>query len=239
MPDNPQDRPSGQNMSEENEKTAVGEPGESANTAETADDVNTVPAGLPTAEELAEALVQVAEDQAEAAPAEQADDELTRLRTAAAQAEDRVLRAQAELDNVRKRSQREVVEARKFAAMPLVRELLTVSDNLDRAIAAAEEADHNTGLLEGIKMVAQQLHTTLENHGCKRIEADGQPFDPHLHEAISQQPSADHAPGTVMHVVLNGYELHSRVVRPAQVIVAAEPPAEEPQETAGDGEDDS
>ncbi len=227
-------------MNEENDEIAVGEGGGSAGAAEAADDTKESPAGLPTAEELAEALVQVAADQSESEPAatEQADDELSRLRTQAAQADDRALRTQAELENVRKRGQREIVEARKFAAMPLIRDLLTVADNLDRALAAAEEADHSTGLLEGIKMVAQQLHSTLENHGCKRIEADGQPFDPHLHEAISQQPSTDHPPGTVMLVVLSGYELHSRVVRPAQVIVAAEPVVEQPHDDAAGEEED-
>lgn len=159
--------------------------------------------------------------------AEKTEDEHSALRAQVQEAQNRALRAQAELENVRKRAQREILEERRYAATPLIRDLLTVADNVDRAIAAAEQTDHNGGLLEGFRMVADQLHNTLEKHGCKKIAADGEPFDPHLHEAICQQPSADHAPGTVMQVTLNGYQLHERVVRPAQVIVSAAPDAEE------------
>lgn len=163
-------------------------------------------------------------------------DELSALRAQVQEAQDRALRAQAELENVRKRARREIVEERRYAATPLIRDLLTVADNVDRAIAAAEQTDQNAGLLEGFRMVADQLHNSLEKHGCKKIAADGEPFDPHLHEAIYQQPSADLAPGTVMQVALNGYQLHDRVVRPAQVIVSAAPGTEETEnaDAAGD-----
>jgi molecular chaperone GrpE len=162
--------------------------------------------------------------------AEKTADELSALRALVQEAQDRALRAQAELENVRKRAQREILEERRYAATPLIRDLLAVADNVDRAIAAAEQTDQNGGLLEGFRMVADQLHNTLERHGCKKISADGEPFDPHLHEAICQQPSADHASGTIMQVTLNGYQLHDRVVRPAQVIVSAAP------ETEGEGD---
>jgi molecular chaperone GrpE len=161
-------------------------------------------------------------------------DEVTRLRDEASQAEDRALRAKAELENYRKRAQREIVEERRYAPLPLVRDLLSVADNIDRAIAAAEQTDQNAALLEGFRMVAAQLHNTLEKHGCKRIEAEDQMFDPHLHEAISQLPSRDHPPGSVVQVTLSGYQLHDRVVRPAQVIVAAPPVNQAPDEAADD-----
>jgi molecular chaperone GrpE len=163
--------------------------------------------------------------------AEKTAGELAALRAQVQEAQDRTLRAQAELENVRKRAQREIMEERRYAATPLIRDLLVVADNIDRAIDAAQQTEQNGGLLEGFRMVADQLHDTLDKHGCKKITADGEPFDPHLHEAIFQQPSADHEPGTVMQVTLNGYQLHDRVVRPAQVIVSAAPTAEDTENT--------
>ena len=157
--------------------------------------------------------------------------DVDQLRDEVRQAQDRALRAHAELENVRKRTQREIADVRRFAALPLLRDLLTVADNLDRAIAAAERSDQNQGLLEGVRMVAQQLHVMLENHGCTRIDADGQPFDPHFHEAILQQPSSQVPAGTIIHVAQNGYQLNGRVIRPSQVIVAAAPPTDESDET--------
>jgi molecular chaperone GrpE len=164
--------------------------------------------------------------------------DMDQLRDEVKQAQDRTLRATAELENVRKRSQREITDARRYAALPLVRDLLTVADNLDRAIEAAQQSDESAGLLEGVRMVAQQLHTTLENHGCARIEAEGQPFDPHLHEAILQQPSADVPPGTVVLETQSGYELNGRVVRPSQVIVSAAPAEDAAEEAAVPDSDD-
>ncbi len=157
-------------------------------------------------------------------------DNVDRLRDELKQAQDRTLRAQAEVENVRKRMQREMADARKYAAFPLVRDLLTVADNLDRAIEAAQQSDQSEGLLEGVRMVAEQLHTTLENHGCQRIKTEGQAFDPHLHEAISQQPSADVPAGTIVYVTQVGYQLNGRAVRPSQVIVSTEPPTDEPED---------
>jgi molecular chaperone GrpE len=177
-----------------------------------------------------EAFAALEQDAAEAV------DELSGLRAEVEHARDRALRAQAELENVRKRAQREIMHERRYAATPLIRDLLVVADNVDRAIAAAEQTGQNSGLVEGFRMVADQLHSTLEKHGCTRIAADGRPFDPHLHEAISQQPTADYPPGTVVHVALSGYQLHDRVVRPAQVVVSAEPVEPQPQETAADGD---
>ncbi|MGD9646127.1 MAG: nucleotide exchange factor GrpE, partial [Pirellulales bacterium] len=108
-----------------------------------------------------------------------------------AEANDRALRARAELDNYRKRVQREIEDERRFAAQPLLSELLPVIDNVQRAIAAAEKSPEGAGLLEGFKMVARQLDDVLARHGCRRIDATGQPFDPHLHQAIAQQPSGE------------------------------------------------
>lgn len=147
-------------------------------------------------------------------------DPLTALRQELREANERVLRTQAELENFRKRARREMEDERRYAALPLIRDLLGVMDNLERALAASEKGDAPAGLLEGVRMVALQFNTCLEQYQCQRIPAVGAPFDPHLHEAIAQQPSADHPPGTVTLVVRQGYRLHDRVVRPAQVIVS-------------------
>lgn len=146
------------------------------------------------------------------------------LQTQLAEAQDRYLRSQAELDNFRKRLLRTSEEERRYAALPLMRDLLPVVDNLQRAIRAAEQHENAGALLEGVKLVAEQLNAALERHHCVPIAAEGAAFDPHLHQAIAQQPSAEHEPGHVALVAQTGYQLHDRVIRPAQVIVAAAPP---------------
>lgn len=136
------------------------------------------------------------------------------------------VRLQAELENFRKRMMRSMDEERRYADLSLLRDLLPVVDNLQRAITAAEKHENVVGLLDGVKMVADQLEGVLQRHHCTPIEALDTPFDPHLHEAIAQHPSPTHAPGHVCLVTQVGYQLHDRVIRPAQVIVAAAPPSD-------------
>jgi molecular chaperone GrpE len=152
-----------------------------------------------------------------------ADQEMEMVRSQLGEARDKMLRAQAELDNYRKRARRELEDERRYAEIDLIRDLLPVLDNISRAVDAAEKKADAASLLEGIKLVRQQLGSLLERHNCKPIEAEGQPFDPAHHEAVMQQPSADHAENTVMMAVQTGYQLHDRVVRPAQVIVSKKP----------------
>ena len=137
--------------------------------------------------------------------------------------QDRVLRLQAELQNTLTRKSRELTEERKYAGLALMKDILPVLDNIDRAIEAAEgsESGDGSGLLEGFKLVRQQLVTVLTQHQCEAIEAVGEAFNPDFHEAILQQPSPDHEAGTVMMMTQTGYKLHDRVVRPAQVIVSS------------------
>ena len=137
-----------------------------------------------------------------------------------------MLRAQAELDNYRKRARRELDEELRYANLSLLRDLLPVLDNIQRGIAAAEKTPDASNLLDGIKMVAQSLGGTLARHHCTRIEALHKPFDPALHEAIAQQPSDQFAPHTVIAVAQDGYVLYDRVVRPAQVVVCTAPPTD-------------
>ncbi|MEX2317996.1 MAG: nucleotide exchange factor GrpE, partial [Pirellulales bacterium] len=140
-----------------------------------------------------------------------------------AAANDRLLRLQAEMQNLRNRTAREIADERRYAALPVLRDLLPVVDNIERAIEAAEKAGEAENLLEGFRLVRQQLSTILRRHDCQPIEALGQPFDPNFHQAILQQPAPDVPAGRVMMVTQPGYRLHDRVVRPAQVIVSSGP----------------
>jgi molecular chaperone GrpE len=145
------------------------------------------------------------------------------LRAELDEARRKSLRAQADLDNYQKRARKDLDEERRFAQLPLVRDLLPVLDNLGRATDAAENKPDAAGLLEGVQMVAKQLETVLERFHCTEIDALHEPFDPHRHQAVMQQPSADHPPHTIIQVLQKGYQLHDRVVRPAQVIVSTPP----------------
>ena len=137
-------------------------------------------------------------------------------------AEDRVLRAQAELENFRKRSRREHEDALRYREIDLLRDLLPVLDTVRRAIDASETTADVDSLRAGFRMTAQQIEKVLDGHGCKTIETDGKPFDPTIHDAILQQVVPGVASGTVVMVASQGYRLHDRVVRPAQVIVSKE-----------------
>src|SRR5215210_3991807 len=143
-----------------------------------------------------------------------------------AAAGERLLRLQAEMQNLRNRTSREIADERKYAALPVVTDLLPVVDNIDRAIEAAEKAGEAENLLAGFRLVKQQLHTILSRHDCEPIAAENAPFDPNFHQAILQQPSKDVPAGNVMMVTQPGYKMHDRVVRPAQVFVSSGPPAE-------------
>ncbi|MCA9069483.1 MAG: nucleotide exchange factor GrpE [Planctomycetaceae bacterium] len=134
------------------------------------------------------------------------------------------LRTEAELDNYRKRVQREAEELRKYQALSFVRDLLPGLDNLHRALQAAETSKNLDDLLKGLSMVTQQFDGILSQHSVKPIEAVGEPFDPNLHEAVQQFPSAEHPPMTVVQDLERGYILHDRVVRPSKVIVSSGPP---------------
>ena len=167
-----------------------------------------------------------------AAPAPDATAELN-AQLAAAKKEatdnyDRYVRSVADMDNFRRRTVREKDELRQFAASKVLEDLLPVLDNLGLGIAAAKapNADLKT-LVGGISMVAEQLKSSLANHGLKEVNPVGQPFDPNLHEAISQLPSADVAEGSVVTVVRTGFTLNGRLLRAASVIVSTGPAATE------------
>ncbi|TQP14994.1 nucleotide exchange factor GrpE [Vibrio cholerae] len=135
--------------------------------------------------------------------------------------QDSVLRARAEVENMRRRSEQEVDKARKFALSRFVEELLPVIDNLERAIQAADgEVEAIKPLLEGVELTHKTFVDTIAKFGLKEINPHGEAFNPEFHQAMSIQESAEHEPNTVMFVMQKGYELNGRVLRPAMVMVS-------------------
>jgi molecular chaperone GrpE len=140
------------------------------------------------------------------------------------------LLAVADLDNYRRRVQKESEQERRYAVLPLARDLLPALDNLHRALEAAKNGGDVKQLVQGVQMVAKQFDEVLAKHSVKPINATGKPFNPNLHQALQQVPAPDKPPLTVLAEYERGYTLHDRVVRPSTVIVSA--PAEERQEKA-------
>lgn len=133
------------------------------------------------------------------------------------------LRALADHENYRRRVMKEREEDRKFASYSLIRDLLPSFDNLRRAVDAARSASSPDQIVQGVGMVLKNVDEVLERYGAKAIVAVGEPFDPNLHEAIQQIPSAEHPAMTVLQDVERGYTLHERVIRPSKVLVSKLP----------------
>lgn len=150
---------------------------------------------------------------------------LEQLKAENADLKDRLLRAHAEMDNIRKRTEREKSEAHKYAVTRLAKDIVTVGDNFQRAIEsvpaeAIEQAPALKSFVEGVTMTERELLNALERHGIKRIDPKGQPFNPHQHQAVMEQPNPDVPSGTVTQVFQFGYMIEDRVLRPAMVVVA-------------------
>lgn len=166
------------------------------------------------------------EDQPETNGAEMMAQELSGLKAEVEAHKDRALRALAEVENVRKRLERERDDARTYSVTRFARDMLTVADNLNRALAAfppearAKSDDSVKAILDGVEATARELTAALGRHGVKAIEAQGQRFDPNLHQAIAEVPAPDAQPGTVVNVVQSGYLIGDRLLRPAMVTVA-------------------
>jgi molecular chaperone GrpE len=151
-------------------------------------------------------------------------DPLEAAKAEAAKLRDQLLRTAADFDNFRKRSRRELADMEKRAREDLIKDLLPVFDNLERATAHAETATDVKALADGIGLVMRQFLDTLAKIGIERIKAQGEPFDPAFHEAVQQFETTEHSPGTVMHEVQAGYKQGDKLVRPAIVVVAKAPP---------------
>jgi molecular chaperone GrpE len=154
------------------------------------------------------------------------DAELHAVRDELASQREDYLRLAAEMENLRKRSAREAASARQFAIERFAGELLGVVDSLEMGLAAAGASAE--ALREGSEATLRQLVSALEKHGVGVVDPEGEPFDPQQHEAMTMQPSESAEPGSVMTVVQKGYTLNGRLLRPARVVVAAEPPAADP-----------
>ncbi|HUL53770.1 MAG TPA: nucleotide exchange factor GrpE [Opitutaceae bacterium] len=154
------------------------------------------------------------------------EERLTAAQQEAAGNYDRYLRAVADLENFRRRVTREKDELRQFATVNLLQHLLPVLDNLQLGLAAVrQQADAKT-VTDGIAMVLDQLRGVLGHHGLKALDPVGQKFDPHLHESLSHQPSAEVPEEHVLQVVRIGYTFHGRLLRPASVILSSGPAKE-------------
>lgn len=156
----------------------------------------------------------------------QPESEIEKLQAALAESEKQALVAVADLENFRKRSSKQSQEQIKYAALPMMNELLEAVDNLNRAVESAPEDEANASLLSGVKMVSEQILNILKANHCQPIEAVGVPYDPNLHQAVQMQPSEEYPANTIMMEMRTGYQLHERVIRPSQVFVSTGQPEE-------------
>jgi molecular chaperone GrpE len=145
---------------------------------------------------------------------------------------EQLLRTAADFDNYRKRSKRDVDDARQRGKDDLVRDLLPVFDNLERAVQTADTASDTRSVLEGIRMVLKLFEDTADRVGLERVPSVGERFDPAVHEAIQQQETDAQPPGTIVTEVVPGYRFGQRLVRPAMVVVARKPSEPKPDAAA-------
>lgn len=157
---------------------------------------------------------------------------------------DRLLRAHAEMDNIRKRAEREKGDVAKYAITKFAGDIVLLADNFQRALSAVQTGGDEPNpslkaLVEGVTMMEREFLNVLERYGVKRIEPQGQPFNPHLHDAVMQQENPDVPTGTVVQVFQPGYTIEDRVLRPAMVVVAQGGPKLQPaaQKPAGGPEE--
>lgn len=193
-----------------------------------------------TPEEVQSASAPASGDASEAAP-EPAQDEMAELlkQLAALQEElqlrkDEVLRGRAELENYRKRMQREREEIRKTATAGLIEDLLPLLDNLKLGLQSAEQHPEAKVVTEGFAMVLSMFQNTLASHGLKEVNPKGEPFDPNFHDGVSQQPSEEIKEDHVIEVIRAGYLLGERLVRPATVVVSSGKPSSESAEKSSE-----
>jgi molecular chaperone GrpE len=154
------------------------------------------------------------------------DLEIAQLKEEAAQFKDRLLRTAADMENLRKRAEREKAEATLYAATNFARDLLSVADNMQRALAAVtqearDKADEATkNLLAGVEMTERELLKVFERYNIRKVETVGAKFDPNVHQALFEVPTKDHPPGTVVQEMQSGFAIGDRCLRPAMVGVA-------------------
>lgn len=150
--------------------------------------------------------------------------EMARLSAEAAEFKDKLLRTLADMENLRRRTEREVKDARDYALTSFARDLLSVTDNFERALGAApaelKENETAKAFINGVDLTGRELAKVLEKHGIRKVEPHGQKFDPNLHQAMFEIPNADVPNGTVLQVLQPGFTIADRVLRPALVGVS-------------------
>ena len=159
----------------------------------------------------------------DATPRDTAERDIEELKRQLEERQDRLMRALAETDNVRRRAQRDREDYVKYATETLLRDLIPVLDNFDRALAAARAAGESGTVVSGVELIQRELLRVLEKAGLSRYSAVGERFDPTRHEAIARVVSTDRPPDTVVQETAAGYLLNGRVLRPAMVAVAGAP----------------
>ena len=180
------------------------------------------------------------EDDAAAAASEIAADAASATAQETAGLKDRLLRALAEMENLRRRTEREVADARHYGIASFARDILGVADNMQRAMQALdaelrEKADTTVkALLDGVELTERELLNVLEKHGIRKIEPLGEKFDPHFHQAMYEVPEASAPAGSIVQVVQPGYVIADRVLRPALVAIAKGGPKGAPEPVAND-----
>jgi len=172
-------------------------------------------------------------DHAHSARVEQPVDPLAAAQAEASKNREQLLRTAADYENYRKRARRDVEDAQKRGAEELLRTLLPVFDNLERAVVHAEQAADAKAIADGVRMVLKQFGDTLDRAGIKRVGGVGEPFDPLVHEAIQQIETPDAPAGTVVAEVAPGYRFGDRLIRAAMVVVA-KPPSSDSDSGKGD-----
>ena len=182
---------------------------------------------LDDPEMLGEDDLAAEEDESEGAALEAANREIAELK-------DRFLRLAAELDNTRRRAEREKADAGRYAISNFARDLISVADNFERALHAADGADAQTAavIVDGLRMTEKELLSVLDRHGVRRVAAAREKFDPHVHQAVAQIPHADIPSGHVVDVAQQGFTIGDRVLRAAMVTVSSGPGAPSSAETS-------
>jgi len=148
------------------------------------------------------------------------EEKVTKLERIAKSSNIRATELQRELEYMKERYRRDLEEQRRFGHEKLALDVLSVLDNLERALTASKVAGDFESLLRGIEMIYEELKRILEKHGVAELEVEGREFDPHLAEAVETVPSGEHPPNTVVKVLQKGYRLHEKVIRPARVVVS-------------------
>jgi len=171
-----------------------------------------------------------------APPTPSPEERVAALEVEKAELKDRMLRIAAEFENYKKRTRKEMSEHEAKTREAVLRDFLDIADNLQRAITSWTEGGEKDvkSVQDGVELVLRLFKSKLERYAVTAIEAKGQPFDPRLHDAISQAPSSEATPGTVLHELQKGYRVGERLLRPAIVVVAVAPPAPPPQASGSD-----